>query len=74
MMIYRQSLAKPVDFSIVDLPPMRLLTSFRKPDTQESDFSGFSRYIQANGLSQAASGNHRQGAGVARVYLSDDSK
>lgn len=55
-----EKLAKPVDFSVVDLPPMRVLTSFRKPDTQESDFSGFLRYIQANGLSQAVSGNHRQ--------------
>ena len=53
-------LAKPLVLSIVDLPPMRVLTSFRKPDTKESDFSGFSRYIQVNGLSRAASGSHRQ--------------
>ncbi len=53
-------LAKPLDISIVDLPPMRVLTSFRKPGTKESDFSGFSRYIQINGLSVAASGSHQQ--------------
>ncbi|MDR0896260.1 MAG: MerR family transcriptional regulator [Oscillospiraceae bacterium] len=55
-----EKLAKPVDFSIVDLPPMRVLTSFLKPDTKESDFSGFLRYIQLSGLSQATGGNHRQ--------------
>jgi DNA-binding transcriptional MerR regulator len=53
-------LTKPLDFSIVDLPPMRVLTSFRKPDTTESDFLGFSRYIQINALPQASSGNHMQ--------------
>ena len=55
-----EKLVKPPDFSIVDLPPMRVLTSFRKPGTKESDFSGFLRYIQINGLSQAASGSHQQ--------------
>jgi DNA-binding transcriptional MerR regulator len=55
-----EKLAKPVEFSIVDLPPMKVLTSFLKPDTNESDFAGFLRYIQLNGLSQATSGNHRQ--------------
>jgi DNA-binding transcriptional MerR regulator len=55
-----KKLAKPVDFAIVDLPPMRVLTSFLKPDTKESDFAGFLRYIQLNGLSQTTSGNHRQ--------------
>jgi DNA-binding transcriptional MerR regulator len=53
-------LVKPLDMSIVDLEPCRVLTSFRKPGTKESDFSGFSRYIQMNGLSQASSGSHRQ--------------
>lgn len=53
-------LARPLDVSIVDLPPMRVLTSFRDPDTKESDFSGFSRYIQANGLSRAAPGAHER--------------
>ncbi len=53
-------LAKPLDYSIVDLPPMRVLTSFLKPDTQISDFWGFSRYIQINGLSYATSGSHRR--------------
>ena len=55
-----EKLAKPLDLSIVDLPPMRVLTSFFKPDTKESDFSGFLRYIQVNGLSHTASGNHQQ--------------
>ena len=55
-----EKLAKPLDLSIVDMPLIRVLTSFRKPDTKESDFSGFLRYIQINGLSQASSGNHRQ--------------
>ncbi len=53
-------LVKPLDISIVDLPTMRVLTSFLKPDTKESDFSGFSRYIQFYGLSRAVSGDHRQ--------------
>lgn len=55
-----EKLARPLEISIVDLPPMRVLTSFLKPDTTKSDFSGFSRYTQTNGLSRAAPGNHRQ--------------
>jgi DNA-binding transcriptional MerR regulator len=55
-----EKLAKALDISIVDLPAMRVLTSFRKPDTKESDFSGFLRYIQVNGLSEEASGSHQQ--------------
>jgi DNA-binding transcriptional MerR regulator len=55
-----EKLAKPLNISILDLPPMRVLTSFHRPDTKNSDYSGFLRYIQVNGLSQATSGNHRQ--------------
>lgn len=58
--VLSDKLAGPINYAIIDLPSMRVLTSFRKHDTKESDFAGFSRYIQANGLSQAASGNHRQ--------------
>jgi DNA-binding transcriptional MerR regulator len=53
-------LAKPLNLSIVDLKPMRVLTSFLKPDTKVSDFSGFSRFLQANGLSQTVSGSHER--------------
>jgi len=55
-----EKLAKPLAFGIVDLPPCRVLTSFLKPGMSESDYSGFSHYIQINGLSQATSGNHQQ--------------
>ncbi|MDR1117188.1 MAG: MerR family transcriptional regulator [Oscillospiraceae bacterium] len=55
-----EKLARPISFSIVDLPPCRVLTSFLKPDMNESDYTGFSRYMQINGLSQATSGNHQQ--------------
>jgi len=55
-----EKLAKPLDLHIVDLPPMRVLTSFFKPDTKESDYSGFLKYIQINKFSQATSGNHQQ--------------
>lgn len=55
-----EKLTKPLDISIVDLPPMRVLTSFCKPDTKVSDFSGFVQYMQINELSQTASGGHRQ--------------
>ncbi|MGI5899776.1 MAG: MerR family transcriptional regulator [Christensenellales bacterium] len=54
-----EKLAKPIEYSITDLPKMRVLTSFRKPDTSQSDYAGFLRYVQMNGLS-AASGSHRQ--------------
>lgn len=71
-------LAGTVNYAIIDLPIMRVLTSFRKPDTNESDFTGFSRYIQENGLAQAASGNHRQfefqteAGDVLMVMVSED--
>jgi len=60
LLAVNKKLAKPLNLSIIDLPPMRVLTSFRKPNTKESDFSGFLRYMQLNGLSPLSSGNHRQ--------------
>lgn len=55
-----EKLVKPLDWSIIDLPPMRVLTSCLKPDMTKIDFNGFSRFIQTNGLSQPAAGNHQQ--------------
>ncbi|MFT3950986.1 MAG: MerR family transcriptional regulator [Oscillospiraceae bacterium] len=73
-----EKLAPAPDISIVDLPPMRVLTSFLKPDTKVSDYSEFMRYIQVNGLSQATSGAHRQfefqteAGDVLMVRVADD--
>lgn len=44
------SLVRPLDISIVELPGMRVLSSYLKADPQNSDTDAFSRYMQMNGI------------------------
>lgn len=43
-------LARPLNIYIVKLPKMRVLSSYLKTDSQNSDADAFSRYIQLNGM------------------------
>ena len=53
-------LSKPPEPSIVDLPPMRVLSSYRKESMRETDPGGLSRWIQAHGLAPGSPGMHER--------------
>ena len=55
-----RQLAKPVEPSIVRLPAMRVLSSYRKDNPQISDAVGLFRYVQANGIPYGEPGCRRQ--------------
>ena len=52
-----EKLEKPLEISIVALPSMRVLSSYKKANPQESDPDGFNRYLQQNNIVQ---GNHER--------------
>ena len=54
-----ERLAKAPDIGIVSLPPMRMLSSYRKDEQGVSDIEGFSRHLQARGII-AAPGQHER--------------
>ena len=72
-----ERLEGPPDISIVDLPPMRVLSSYPKDNLRATDTEGFSRYVQAKELMPATSGNHeffelqRNGEDVAILRVPD---
>ena len=53
----REKLARPVDISIVNLPSMRVLSSYLKANPQATDPEGFARFVQGSGLTP---GNHER--------------
>ena len=53
-------LTKPVQPSLVQLPPMRILSSCLKENSQISDVEGFSRWVQMHGIPSGRSGAHER--------------
>ncbi|RAU95951.1 MerR family transcriptional regulator [Paenibacillus sp. YN15] len=53
-------LSKPIEPSIVALPPMRVLSSCLKGSEQTSDPEGFWRWVQTHGLAPGAPGAHER--------------
>lgn len=53
-------LTKPVEPTILSLPAMRVLSSYRKDPPQQSDIAGFWRLAQSRNISQGAPGLHEQ--------------
>ncbi len=51
-------LATPLDLSIIDLPPMPVLSSIRK-DTRQSDVEGFWNWLGEQGIPFGTPGSHR---------------
>ena len=53
-------LTKPVQPSLVQLPPMRILSSCLKENSQISDVEGFSRWVQMHGIPSGRPGAHER--------------
>ncbi|MCL2674507.1 MAG: hypothetical protein FWE92_04165, partial [Defluviitaleaceae bacterium] len=52
-----EKLAKPLDISMINLPAMRVISSYLNADPQATDPEGFSRFVQASGI---VPGNHER--------------
>jgi len=55
-----EKLAPPISPVIVQLPPMRVLSSFLKAEPQTSDIEGFWRWTQAKNIPMGTPGCHQQ--------------
>lgn len=55
-----ERLEKPIRLSIVNLPPMRVLSSLIKENPQKSDLESFWRWIQMQGLEYGEPGRHER--------------
>lgn len=55
-----ERLDKPLDITIIDLPPMRVISSFLKANPQITDAEGFARFVQSTGISPGHPGQHEQ--------------
>ncbi len=73
-----ERLEKPLDITIIDLPPMRVISSYLKANPQITDVEGFSRFAQAAGISPGHPGQHERlefqtAAGDVEIrYIPDD--
>jgi DNA-binding transcriptional MerR regulator len=71
-----EKLEKPPEPSIINLPPMRVLSSCRKDNT--SDTEGFWRYIHEQGIAAGEPGRHDQfefqteSGDAVMLYIPDD--
>ena len=66
-------LTKPVQPSLVQLPPMRILSSCLKENSQISDVEGFSRWVQMHGIPSGRPGAHErfdEKCGYASTFVS----
>ena len=55
-----ESLAKPIEPAIISLPPMRVLSSYRRKNPRLSDPDGFGQWVQAKGLPPGRPGAHER--------------
>ncbi|NJD04228.1 MAG: MerR family transcriptional regulator [Ruminiclostridium sp.] len=55
-----EKLDKPLDIIIVDLPSMRVISSYLKANQQTTDTQGFSRFVQAGGIAPGKQGHHER--------------
>ena len=73
-----EKLSKPVEFSIMHLPPMRVLSSCLKDNQEVSEPDEFWHWVQMNGINSGEPGNHERfefqtSAGdVTILKISDD--
>jgi hypothetical protein len=67
---------KPLEPSIITLPPMRVLSSCRKDNSRDTD--GFWRYVQTRGIVLGEPGRHEQfefqavSVDVIMIRIADD--
>jgi DNA-binding transcriptional MerR regulator len=55
-----EKLDKPLSISIIDLTPMRVISSYLKADPQTTDREGFSRYAQTAGFTRSKQNHHER--------------
>jgi DNA-binding transcriptional MerR regulator len=55
-----EKLVKPLDINIIDLPSMRVISSYLKADPHTTDMEGFSRFAQTVGIAPGKQGHHER--------------
>lgn len=53
-----KKVSKPIDIRVIELTPMRVLSSYKKNNRDESDVDGFWQWINERGLSLGSHGDH----------------